>query len=51
VGKRIVVVANLAKRAIRGVESNGMLLAANDPKAPLTVVEVPGEIPPGAKVK
>jgi methionyl-tRNA synthetase len=50
VGKRIVIVANLAKRAIRGIESNGMLLAANDPKG-LTLVEVPGELPPGSRVK
>jgi methionyl-tRNA synthetase len=51
VGKRIVVVANLAKRALRGIESHGMLLAAGDPSTKLSVVEVPGEIPPGTKVK
>ncbi|HEY3447184.1 MAG TPA: methionine--tRNA ligase [Myxococcales bacterium] len=51
VGKRVVVVSNLAKRAIRGIESNGMLLAAGEPKAGLTLVDVPGELPPGTRIK
>jgi methionyl-tRNA synthetase len=51
VGKRVVVVSNLAKRAIRGIESNGMLLAAGEPKAGLSLVEVPGELPPGTRIK
>jgi methionyl-tRNA synthetase len=51
VGKRVVVVANLAKRAIRGIESNGMLLAAGEPTQGLTLVEVPGELPPGTRIK
>jgi methionyl-tRNA synthetase len=51
VGKRIVVVANLAKRAIRGIESNGMLLAAGEPKTGLVLVDVPGEVPVGTRVK
>ncbi len=51
VGKRVVVVGNLAKRAIRGIESNGMLLAAGEPKTGLTLVEVPGELPPGTRIK
>jgi methionyl-tRNA synthetase len=51
VGKRIVVVANLPRRALRGIESHGMLLAAGDPTTKLSVVEVPGEIPPGTRVK
>ena len=50
-GKRVVVVANLAKRAIRGIESCGMLLAAGEPTAGLTLVEVPGELPPGTRIK
>jgi methionyl-tRNA synthetase len=51
VGKRVAVVANLAKRAIRGIESNGMLLAAGEPSLGLTLVEVPGELPPGTRIK
>jgi tRNA-binding EMAP/Myf-like protein len=51
VGKHVVVVANLAPRTIRGVESHGMLLAAGGAGGePLTIVEVPGA-KPGTKVK
>ena len=48
-GRTIVVVANLEPATIRGVESNGMLLAATRGKK-LTLVTVDGEIPSGAKV-
>jgi methionyl-tRNA synthetase len=48
-GKRIVVVANLKPAKIRGVESNGMLLAAKKGKK-LVVVTPDGDLPPGAKV-
>jgi methionyl-tRNA synthetase len=52
VGRKVVLVANLAPRKMRGLESNGMLLAASagaDGKPVLcTFAE---EIPPGAKVK
>jgi methionyl-tRNA synthetase len=50
VGKRIVVVANLAPRPLRGITSQGMLLAAGE--APnLSVVTVPDGIAPGTRVK
>lgn len=49
VGKRIVVVANLKPAKIRGIESNGMLLAAKLGKA-LKLVTVDGDIPSGATV-
>jgi len=50
VGKRIVVVANLAPRPLRGVTSQGMLLAAGE--APnLQVVTVGDSIAPGTRVK
>jgi methionyl-tRNA synthetase len=51
-GKKIVVVANLQSAVIRGVASQGMLLAATDPdgKAILLTPEN-ADIPPGAKVK
>jgi methionyl-tRNA synthetase len=48
VGKRIVVVANLAPRALRGITSQGMLLAAGDPPRVLIVDE---GVPPGTRVK
>ncbi len=50
VGKRIVVVANLAPRALRGITSNGMLLAAGE-SPNLSVVTVPDSIAPGTRVK
>jgi methionyl-tRNA synthetase len=49
-GKTVVVVANLKPAKIRGVESNGMLLAASVGKE-LKLVTVDGEIPSGAVVK
>jgi len=50
VGKHIVVVANLEPRALRGITSQGMLLAAGE--APnLSVVTVPDTIAPGTRVK
>jgi len=49
VGKQVVVVANLKPAKIRGVESNGMLLAAKSGKK-LVVVTPDGDIPPGAGI-
>ena len=48
VGRRIVVVANLEPRSLRGITSQGMLLAAGDPPR---VVQVDGGVPPGTRVK
>jgi len=50
VGKTIVVVANLKPAKLRGVESQGMLLAASQGDR-LKLVTVDGEIGPGAAVK
>lgn len=50
IGKTVVVVANLKPAKIRGVESNGMLLAASQ-DGNLRVLTVDGEMPPGAVVK
>jgi len=50
VGKKIIVIANLKPAVIRGVESNGMLLAAVvGDKAIIPFVE--GDVPAGTKVK
>ena len=49
VGKRVVVVTNLKPAVIRGVESNGMLLAAKKGKK-LVVLKPDGDLPPGAKI-
>jgi methionyl-tRNA synthetase len=50
VGRRIVVVANLEPRALRGITSQGMLLAAGEPPN-LSVVTVADGIAPGTRVK
>ncbi len=50
VGMRIVVVANLAPRPLRGITSQGMLLAAGEPPN-LEVVRVGDSIAPGTRVK
>jgi methionyl-tRNA synthetase len=50
VGRRVVVVANLKPRKLRGIESHGMLLAAGPGGAQLALVD-PGDLPPGADVK
>ena len=50
VGKRIVIVNNLSPATIRGIESQGMLLAAKDGDR-LAVLTPDKEIQPGAKVQ
>jgi methionyl-tRNA synthetase len=42
VGKKVVVVANLAPAKLMGVESHGMILAVTTPSGALELVEVPG---------
>jgi methionyl-tRNA synthetase len=48
-GKRIIVVSNLKPAKIRGIESNGMLLAAKKGKQ-LSLVTPEGDLPAGADV-
>ncbi|MDP2936619.1 MAG: methionine--tRNA ligase subunit beta [Dehalococcoidia bacterium] len=50
VGKQIVVVANLQPAVIRGVTSQGMLLAAQGPDGDLGLLTVDKPVPNGAKV-
>ena len=51
VGKQIVVVANLEPARLRGVESQGMLLAASDAEGRLAIVTPEKLVTPGATVK
>jgi len=51
VGKRIVVVANLQPATLRGIESQGMLLAASDEEGRLSLVTPEMPVGTGAKVK
>ncbi len=50
VGKQVVVVANLAPRKMRGIESNGMILMAEDAAGKLHFVQPGQVINPGAGV-
>jgi methionyl-tRNA synthetase len=50
VGKTIVVVANLNPARIRGVESRGMLLAADGGDGPV-VATFESPVPPGTRVR
>lgn len=50
IGKKIVVVANLKPARLKGVESQGMLLAAST-QDKLSIITVERDIPSGAKVK
>jgi methionyl-tRNA synthetase len=49
-GKQVVVVANLAPRKMRGIESNGMILMAEDKEGKLHFVRPEETINPGAGV-
>ena len=52
VGRTVAVVANLPKKALRGVDSHGMVLFATGGPRGLTVVEVgDDDVAPGSKVK
>ena len=49
VGKTIIIVANLQPAKIRGIESNGMLLAVNDGDT-LALVQPDRDVPSGKPV-
>jgi methionyl-tRNA synthetase len=50
INKQVVVVANLAPRKMRGIESNGMILMAEDSEGKLHFVKPESVINPGASV-
>ena len=50
VGKQVTVVANLAPRKMRGIESNGMILMAEDAAGKLHFINPETGINPGALV-
>ncbi len=49
-GKKIVIISNLKHAKIRGYESQGMLLAADDGEV-VSVLTVDKDVPPGSKVR
>jgi methionyl-tRNA synthetase len=50
VGKQVVIVANLAPRKLKGIESNGMILSAEDENGRLHLINPEEIINPGAGV-
>jgi methionyl-tRNA synthetase len=52
IGKNVVVVANLAPRKLRGVESNGMIVAASvGPEGRPVLCTFTEDVPPGTRLK
>ena len=52
VGRKVIVVTNLAPRKMRGIESNGMILAASSgPDTKPVLCTFAEDIPVGSKVK
>ena len=50
VGKQVVIVANLAPRKLKGIESNGMILSAEDADGRLHLINPEEIINPGSGV-
>ena len=50
-GKKVVLVANLKPAKLRGIVSQGMILAADDGRGGLTLVRPAGDIALGAEVR
>ncbi len=51
IGQQVSIVANLAPRNIKGIESQGMILMAEDEHGELRFVEVKDPIAPGSSIK
>jgi methionyl-tRNA synthetase len=51
VGRKVIVVANLAPRALMGIESHGMLLAASDNNSKPYLLSAPEDAKPGFLIK
>ncbi|MEO5635273.1 MAG: hypothetical protein ABIS26_01985 [Candidatus Paceibacterota bacterium] len=51
VGKKCMFVANLEPRMIRGIESEGMILAVSTPEGKFSLIMPENDIPPGASAK
>ncbi len=51
IGKRVLFIANLAPRKLKGIESQGMILSAEDADGNLSVVTPSAEVRPGCQVR
>lgn len=49
-GKKMIFVLNLKPKKVMGVESQGMLLLAEEESGRIHLIEVPDEVPQGTKV-
>jgi EMAP domain len=50
IGKNLCFIANLVPRKIRGIESQGMILSAEQPDGTLKVIEAAADIVPGSAI-
>lgn len=50
VGKSICFVANLAPRKIKGIESQGMILSAENPDGSISIIQPMSEVVPGSRI-
>ena len=51
IGKKCMFIANLEPRMIRGIESNGMILAVSTPEGEFSLLQPNEEIPAGTMAK
>ena len=51
VGRKLIVVANLKPAKLRGIVSEGMILAAEDASGQLALAELPRDFPSGSTVR
>lgn len=51
VGRRVIVICNLAPVKLRGIESQGMILAAEDAEGRLSLAGIDRDLPSGAEVR
>jgi methionyl-tRNA synthetase len=51
IGKQVCFIANLAPRKLKGIDSEGMILSAEDADGKLVVVSPSSEVKPGSEVK
>jgi methionyl-tRNA synthetase len=51
VGKKVCILVNLAPKNLRGIESNGMILSAEDPEGNLSLIAPLLDFPDGSEIK
>ena len=51
IGKQVPVITNLEPRMMRGLESNGMILAASNPEGGPVALHPASEVAPGTQVR